>query len=104
METNWCILEIDENGMWARIALKLPEGDEIAPISAEHIEKLIPIEQQCIYNRNASMHIQNRPSEGEIARKMLHVTANAGLPHQSGIRCLAAIDPIPICQTIQSIR
>ena len=41
METNWCILEIDENGMWARIALKLPEGDEIAHISAEHIEKLI---------------------------------------------------------------
>lgn len=41
METNWCILEIDEKCMWARIALKLPEGDEVAPITAAHIEKLV---------------------------------------------------------------
>lgn len=41
METNWCILEIDENNMWAKLALKLPESDEIAPISADYIENFV---------------------------------------------------------------
>lgn len=41
METNWCILDVDENGMWAKMALKLPTEEDSIPITTARIEKFI---------------------------------------------------------------
>lgn len=41
METNWCYFTIDEDNMSVKMALKLPDGDEAAIISAAYINNFL---------------------------------------------------------------